>query len=88
MRQNYRLGVMRKPPRQPDMADLMLQAKRWNEAHPVGTEVLYHPVIGGTEARRRRTRSEAFVLSGHTVCVFLEDETGCVALDACTEAPK
>ena len=44
--------------------------------------VFYHPVIGEPAGRYSNTRSLAFVLSGHTACVFIERESGCVALDA------
>jgi hypothetical protein len=69
--------------RPPSEAQLEKQAAIWNQLTPVGSDVRYHPVIGWPEYRVRKTRSEAFVLSGHTACVFLVDESGCVALDAC-----
>jgi hypothetical protein len=56
---------------------------QWNKAHPVGTEVYFYPIIGGSAMRARKTRSEAYVLSGHTAVVFLDGESGCVALEAC-----
>ena len=55
----------------------------WNRLYPIGTEVKYHPVIGEPAHRLRKTRGEAYVLSGHTAVVFLESESGCVALEAC-----
>lgn len=68
--------------RQRTIAQLDAQVKRWNDAHPVGAPVFYHPVIGEPAGRYSNTRSLAFVLSGHTACVFIEHESGCVALDA------
>ena len=62
---------------------LLEMCERWNEAHPIGTEVWFYPVIGGNTVRVRKTRSAAYVLSGHTAVVFLEGESGCVALEAC-----
>ena len=70
-------------PKIQSQAELLQRCRKWNLAHPVGSEVRYHPVINGPEYRLRKTRGEAFVLSGHTACVFLEGESGCVALDAC-----
>lgn len=54
----------------------------WNAAHPIGTEVRFHPVIGGPPERTHHTESEAFVLGGHTAVIFLAGRRGCVALDA------
>lgn len=68
--------------RQRTVAQLEAQVKRWNDAHAVGAPVFYHPVIGEPAGRYSNTRSLAFVLSGHTACVFIERESGCVALDA------
>lgn len=72
-----------KCPKVKSQLELERQARDWNERHVVGSEVRYHPVIDNPEYRVRKTRSAAFVLSGHTACVFLEGEAGCVALDAC-----
>lgn len=69
--------------RPPSIAFLEKQCADWNAAHPVGTLVEYHPVIGAPAHRLRATTTAAQVLSGHTAVVWLEDESGCVALDAC-----
>lgn len=62
---------------------LALIARAWNESHPLGTPVIYHPIIGDNEGRREtETTSDAFVLAGHTVCVFVQGVSGCVALEA------
>jgi hypothetical protein len=63
------------------------QVEEWNARVPLETVIRYHPVIGNPEYRETKTRSKAFVLSGHTACVFLQGESGCVALDACEVAP-
>jgi hypothetical protein len=60
----------------------------WNHEHPVGTRVLYHPIIGEPEGRERVTRTPAEVLSGHTAVVWLEGERGCVCLEACEVLPE
>lgn len=68
--------------RQRSLAELDAEVLRWNAQHKTGTEVIYHPVIGEKAGKRTRTRSAAFVLSGHTACVFVEGVSGCVALEA------
>jgi hypothetical protein len=64
------------------LAQLEKQCHIWNRACPIGTEVQYHPVIGRPEYRLRKTKTGAYVLSGHTAVIWLEGESGCVALDA------
>lgn len=58
------------------------QSAAWNLAHSIGTRVRYFPVVDGIRYVETTTRSEAFVLSGHTAVVFIEGVSGCVALDA------
>ena len=70
-------------PQQKPLGELQKQVDGWNKRHLIGSHVRFHPVIGEPEYRLRATAGEAFVLSGHTACVFLEGERGCVALDAC-----
>lgn len=72
-----------KRPKHKTPAQLQWQCDRWNEKYPVGTEVEFHPVIGEADFRLRKTRTEAQILGDHTAVVFLEGESGCVALDAC-----
>lgn len=69
--------------KQKTLAELDKQVAVWNQTVPIGSEVEYHPVIDESDCRVTKTRSAAFVLSGHTACVFVEGQTGCVALDAC-----
>ena len=69
--------------RQKTLRDLETQCDLWNAAHPVGTEVIYHPVIGeDRNTRQTRTTTLASILSGHTAILFVEGVRGCVALDA------
>jgi hypothetical protein len=65
------------------IAVLTERCRQWNASYPIGTTIEYHPIIGEPEHRIRTTRSEAQVLSGHTAVVWLNGESGCVALDAC-----
>lgn len=75
--------VNRRAARAESAAELAKQCDEWNAAYPVGTLVEYHPIIDEEDYRLRKTRSKASILSGHTAVVWLEDERGCVALDAC-----
>jgi hypothetical protein len=67
----------------PNLKKLEKRVADWNAAYPIGTLVEYHPVIGAPAHRTRKTRTAAQILSGHTAVVWLEEESGCVALDAC-----
>lgn len=66
----------------PTAAELETEMNDWNAHKPVGTVVDYRS-YPSADAKRTKTTGEAFVLSGHTVCVMLEGVSGCVALDAC-----
>lgn len=70
-------------PKQKSHEQLEAECIVWNHKHPVGTRVLYHPVIGEKAGRERVTCSIAYILSEHTAVVWLEGESGCVALEAC-----
>lgn len=68
----------------PSLKALQTRCENWNKVFPVGTPVNYHSVIGESKHISTKTRSEAFILSGHTAVVFVENVSGCVALDALT----
>lgn len=53
----------------------------WNAQHPVGTEVRVMRDFGGPVITK--TRSEAWMLGGHTAVVMLEGISGAYALDCC-----
>jgi hypothetical protein len=58
-------------------------AKEWNEKHPVGTRVRYHPIIGKDEGTiESATRSVAWCLYCGTPVVSIVGKTGGVALEA------
>lgn len=84
-RANARRFSRRRPP---TTAELEQQCRDWNARYPVGTFVEFYPVAGEPDYRTRKTRSEAYVLSGHTAVIFLENESGCVALDHCAAVPS
>jgi len=70
--------------KRPTQAEMQSQCDRFNESHPIGTEVRYHPIIGGPPKGIYPTSSTARILGGHTPVVYLEDR-GAVALDAVSD---
>ena len=64
---------------------LEAQCADWNRQYPVGTTVEYFARMNPLEESRGlyTTRSEATVLGGHTAVIWLDNKSGCVALDAC-----
>ncbi len=79
---------MKGQPNRPNPGSLQRKCDAWNAANPIGTIVKYHPVIGNPEYRVRKTRTAAQLLSGHTPVLWLEGESGCVALQACIAIPQ
>ena len=73
---------MRSLPKHKTMSQLQAECDRFNENCPPGTEVFYHPVIGGLESRRTKVTLPAYVLSGHIAVCHVAGQAGCVALDA------
>jgi len=55
---------------------------KWNQANPVGTDVDVTDDLG--QVTGTRTRSEAWVLGGHTAVVQIEGKAGCMALSRVT----
>ncbi len=53
----------------------------FNQANPVGTKVLYKRHTSDPSPLATATRTEAWVLSGHTAVVMVEGVAGCVGLD-------
>lgn len=71
----------------PNLRKLQQQCDRFNAAYPVGSAVRFRPVAGYRTTELTRTRSAAYVLSGHTAVIFVEGRAGCVALDHCEPEP-
>lgn len=69
--------------KQPSIKNLEAAAAKWNAAHPIGTLVtrykLIDPLREGTETK---TRSEAWVMGGHSVMVMVEGVPGGVLLES------
>lgn len=62
-----------------NLDQLHQDAAEFNAKYPVGTPVTYTPFLGKPEWVATKTRSEASVLRGHTVVVYLEGVCGAVA---------
>ena len=69
--------------KRPNLNKLEEKANAWNAKHPVGTAVtrykLINPLSEGTETK---TRSEAWVMGGHSVMVMVEGVSGGVVLES------
>lgn len=59
---------------------------RWNRTHAIGTPVRLR--TDGGDTIETATRSEAYMLSGHTPVIFLEGIVGCYMLDRVTPVTK
>lgn len=59
-----------------------LSAEEFNRRFPVGTAVIYRPIIGGSEQHRTRTRSTAWTLGNGAAVVAVEGFIGGMALEA------
>lgn len=59
------------------------QANDWNSANPVGTPVMRYKLINPlSEGNATKTRSEAWVMGGHSVVVMVEGVSGGVLLES------
>ena len=54
--------------------------EQFNELCPIGTPVLSWPGVREGEGRKSKTRSEAWMLGGHTPVVMVEGYSGGIAL--------
>lgn len=55
-------------------------AAKWNKTFPVGTRVRYWTGVREGVGKVSTTKTEADLLGGHTAVVWIEGESGCVAL--------
>jgi len=58
-----------------------MKASEWNELYPVGTPVLYYPILGEPESEETKTRSEAWELGHGEPVVKVEGRAGGVCLE-------
>lgn len=63
------------------MERLNEQLAAWNALHPVGCRVRYYPVPGRGQHTDTVTRSEAWILGGHSIVVQIQGRTGGVAIN-------
>jgi hypothetical protein len=64
-------------------AVLEKEAAAWNAKHPVGTPVTRYKIIDPLEdGKDTKTRSEAWVMGGHSVMVMVEGVSGGVCLES------
>lgn len=69
--------------KQPSLAQLEATAKEWNDAHPVGTSVTRYKLVKPLrEPVETITRSEAWVMGGHSVMVMVNGQAGGVLLES------
>lgn len=57
-----------------------LSVEEFNRLCPIGTEVVYYPVLGDKKSERTVTRSEAWELASGHVVVKIKGRTGGVAI--------
>jgi hypothetical protein len=60
--------------KRPSVTDQIRAVSDWNDRYPVGTQVTVEMDSG--EIRATKTRSSAWLLSGHTAVIMLEGITG------------
>lgn len=58
------------------------KVKAWNSNHPVGSKVILTNDIGENE--ETVTRSEAFIMGGHSAMIQVKGRSGCYLLDRIT----
>ena len=64
-------------------AQLAKRAEDWNQANPAGTTVTRYRLINPLrEGSKTKTRSEAWVMGGHSVMVMVEGVSGGVLLES------
>ncbi|WP_300680721.1 hypothetical protein [Nocardioides sp.] len=62
------------------MGKTLRQVEQFNQIVPIGTPVLFWPGAREGEGRESKTRSEAWMLGGHTPAVMVEGYPGGIAL--------
>lgn len=65
--------------KRPSVTDQIRAVRDWNDQHPVGTACTVE--LDSGEIRATKTRSEAWMLSGHTAVVMVDGISGAYALE-------
>ncbi len=69
--------------KQPSLAKLQSQVTAWNTAHPIGTPVTRYKLIDPlADGSPTKTRSEAWIMGGHSAMVMVEGVAGGVCLES------
>ncbi len=55
-------------------------AHKFNQSFPIGTTVRYWTGTRDGIGKVSRTKTDAQVIGGHTAVIWLDDESGCIAL--------
>lgn len=69
----------RRQPVAPPLYALERQVDDWNAHHQLGTEVIVRRDSG--QEVQTKTRSQAWVLSGHSAVIMVDGISGCYSLD-------
>jgi hypothetical protein len=73
-------------PPKPSLKKMQAECDAFNAANPVGAKVTVK-LDGRDDLFETVTRSEAQILSGHSVVIWLENVSGCYLLDRVTPVP-
>lgn len=69
--------------KRPTPAQLQKACEDWNAKYPIGTPVTRYRLIGPLkEPEATKTRSEAWVMGGHSAMVMVEGVAGGVVLES------
>lgn len=69
--------------KRPNLDQLQKQANNWNEKFPIGTSVTRYKLINPLrEGSETQTRSEAWVMGGHSVMIMVKGVSGGVLLES------
>jgi hypothetical protein len=69
-------------------AKLQEQADYWNLRYPIGTPVIRYKLINPlSEGNETKTRSQAWVMGGHSVVVMVQGVSGGVLLESIVPIP-
>ena len=72
-----------KRPKPPTPEQLEKQINDWNASHPVGTPVMRYKLIEPLrEGNETKTRSEAWIMGGHSAMVMVDGVAGGVCLES------
>ena len=75
--------------KKPNIDKLNATVSNWNESMPVGSKVTRYALIKPLRmGKDTKTRSEAWVMGGHSVMVMVEGVSGGVLLESVVSFPQ